>query len=107
MQKLEEQDFVRKEKSATDSRQAHLQLTEKGQKEMEKILEQRYLVLHAAVQTLSNQEAEQLENIISKILKFTIQDRKQSDMACRLCDLSSCSQDRCPAEPCSMRSANH
>lgn len=103
VQKLEEQGLVVKEKSAVDSRQACLRLTDKGRSEMEKILTNRYSVLQAAVKTLTFDETSQLEKIISKILKFTIQDRQKSDMACRLCDLSSCPQDICPAEPCGIK----
>ncbi|MEC5319906.1 MarR family transcriptional regulator [Brenneria populi subsp. brevivirga] len=97
VQKLEEMDLVYKARSPDDSRSATLHLTEQGEREMRRILQERYTTLEQFVSPLSGDEKAVFLNLISKILEGAVSDRQTSDSVCRLCDLNACPQDRCPA----------
>jgi DNA-binding MarR family transcriptional regulator len=99
VQKLEEQGLVEKAKSITDSRQNQLRLTGHGVQHMQLVLQRRHAVLNRAVETLTEDEMLQLGKILTKLLVHTVQDRETSDSCCRLCDVSVCPQETCPAEP--------
>ncbi|MFP9227954.1 hypothetical protein A0E43_05195 [Pectobacterium cacticida] len=99
VQRLEELQLVYKKRSLTDSRASTLHLTNKGMEEMQSILQERYKVLKQVISPLSCNEQAVFLGLISKILEDTVKDRKTSDSVCRLCDLNSCPQERCPAEP--------
>lgn len=99
VQKLEEMGFVYKKRSVTDSRASTIHLTERGMEEMQRILQERYKVLEQVISPLSNGEQAVFLGLVSKILEGTVKDRQTSDSVCRLCDLNSCPQECCPAEP--------
>lgn len=99
VQKLEEMGFVYKRRSLTDSRASTLHLTDRGMEEMQSILQERYKVLEQIIFPLNNEEQAVFLELVSKILEGTVKDRQTSDSACRLCDLNSCPQECCPAEP--------
>lgn len=99
VQRLEKMGFVYKKRSPTDSRASTLHLTDKGMEEMQSILQERYKVLGQIISPLSIQEQTVFLGLISKILEGTVKDRQTSDSVCRFCDLTSCPQECCPAEP--------
>lgn len=66
---------------------------------MQSILQERYKVLEQIIFPLNNEEQAVFLELVSKILEGTVKDRQTSDSACRLCDLNSCPQECCPAEP--------
>jgi len=99
VQKLEEIGLVYKKGSLIDSRSSTLHLTDKGMEEMQNILKKRYKVLEEVISPLSTNEQTIFLGFISKILDSIVKERKTSDSVCRLCDLNSCPQNICPAEP--------
>lgn len=84
-----------------DARMATLHLTIEGQAAMAQIVAQRRAFLQSLVGPLTGVEQERLTALLETILSRVIQTDDEAEQACRLCDLSSCPQDRCPTTPLS------
>ena len=82
-----------------DARMAKLHLTMEGQAAMAQILAQRRTFLQSLVGPLTRVEQENLTALLETILSRAVQTDDEAEQVCRLCDLSSCPQDRCPTTP--------
>lgn len=97
---LQAENLVSRERNAAvDSRVAVLKLTPKGKAQMRATLAARAEITEPIVQRLSAAEMSALLAILDKALPCIVEEGSDSDVVCRLCDLDSCPQDRCPVCP--------
>lgn len=97
---LEGKGWLSKSKTpGKDARAVALTLTASGRSAMASVQAERQHFLDRVVASLSSTERKHLTTLLEHLLPRIIQTREESDQACRLCDLQTCPQDRCPAEP--------
>lgn len=79
-----------------DSRVAILSLTHEGEAQMRKALAAREEVIDRTLAHLTDDELHSLTAILERVMPKVVSSRVDQDVVCRLCDLQSCPQDRCP-----------
>lgn len=82
-----------------DGREVRLSLTPEGRSAMDRILAERRALLEPLLGRLSAAERLVLSGILERCISPLICNDDEAEQACRLCDLSVCPQDRCPANP--------
>jgi len=99
VEQLQREGLVEKGKRAADSRSASLKLSKAGEERAIAALAARDQQISRVVASLSESEMKTLGVLLEKIIFETVETEEQSHVFCRLCDISACPQDRCPADP--------
>lgn len=99
IQRLKENGLLNIEASTQDRRAIKLKLTELGERQRSEALAARAEVISGITSLLSSGEKELLTKVIERVFPIVVPDRSTSDFTCRYCDIKSCPQECCPAEP--------
>jgi len=99
VQRLKESGLISTETSTQDRRAIKLKLTELGEQKRSAALTARADVISCVTSLLSSSEKELLIKIIERVFPAVVTDRSTADFTCRYCDVESCPQECCPAEP--------
>jgi DNA-binding MarR family transcriptional regulator len=97
IEELEDQGLVSKH-TGDDRRAVVVKLTAQGRREARRMIATRGGVLDGMVGKLENAERRELARLLEKLLPMLTPDREACDHICRLCELATCPQDRCPVE---------
>src|SRR6266436_3606148 len=79
-----------------DGRSVVLSLTRTGTRAFERLREKRRKAIAEIIDVLSKNDQTQLTRITEKLLDRLTAHRASGDFICRLCEIESCPQDRCP-----------
>lgn len=94
---LQAKDLVSRSRNpALDSRVAALALTPSGRTAMRETLAARANIVDGIVGELSHEELAVLTRILEKSFPQIVEPGADEDVVCRLCDLDTCPQDKCP-----------
>ena len=97
IEELEAEKLVAKN-SGADRRAVVATLTAEGRREARRLIAARAAVLDNLTEQLTAEERRDLTRLLEKILPLLTPDRNACDHICRLCNLATCPQDRCPVE---------
>lgn len=97
---LEDQGLARRIVSDDDRRATSVRLTTAGRREARRVLDARAAVVDRLVADADEEERAVLERVLERMLTRLTTDPSRGYELCRLCDLATCPQDRCPVECC-------
>ena len=83
-------------KKGKDRRSVVLSLTRSGNRAFDELRRKRRQAVGEVITVLSANERMQMTRLAEKLLQQLTVDRASGDFICRLCEVDSCPQDRCP-----------
>lgn len=81
-----------------DRRSVSITLTAAGHEEASKILAARAAVLAPLLDDTDERDQAALDRVLERLLTRLTTDARRGDELCRLCDVKTCPQERCPVE---------
>jgi MarR family transcriptional regulator, negative regulator of the multidrug operon emrRAB len=93
-----EADGLVERKSGREGRTVALFLTRAGKKALAEVLERRRIAIEGVLGSLSASERTELTRLVEKLLTAMTTGRHSAEFICRLCELDSCPEHRCPVE---------
>ena len=90
---------VTRRRSSEDARSVSVRLTPRGRRAARRVSRARGEVLNEALATLDNEEREQLEEILARVIPNMMRGPRATRWLCRLCDMEACGRadGHCPA----------
>ncbi len=98
VEKLVEENLIRRVRTAQDKRSAVLSLTAKGKKRFAATLRRRQEALAALTEGLSDAETKRLIALFSRMLAKSVASEEDARRTCRLCCEEACRPSGCPVE---------
>lgn len=98
VEKLVEENLVRRTRTAEDKRSAVLRLTSKGKKRFTPLLKRRQEALAALTDWVSDADTKRLTALFSRMLAESVSSKEDARRACRLCCEDACRPSGCPVE---------
>jgi DNA-binding MarR family transcriptional regulator len=97
--RLEAAGHVTRRRSSEDARSVSVRLTARGRRAARRVSRARGEVLNEALATLDNEEREQFEETLARVIPNMMRGPGATRWLCRLCDMEACGRadGRCPA----------
>jgi len=95
---LEKEKLVERHRSSDDARSVVLQVTAKGQRRADDVLQARKTVTTKVLETLSAEQQQAFGSMLEAALGGLTDDQGEARRICRLCDESVCRPHGCPVE---------